>query len=437
MIAYDQDFAWLFTLSAKHAATEGMSVEVMLAETLLMGISISGGRLTWKRSPKAVPQIAKSSVTWLGMPNEHPLWFHRYCEPVIEQDQMACKVLADLIGAKVSATEVRKRKRHQKVLGKWIPHAFETCDSESLSFLRHRPGFLVKVGWKATKQHLASAVFGQDRMLLLTGKSDYHGLAGSSASAAQLRSAAANFGGGLRVTVHGWCEEKSFQRLCRKSPDLDSRIFGWVLPAKRLYTPPDHHWTKAKLIGGMFGESFRLRYIAPVSHYCPEPEIAEILTHTDDSWVVPAWCDFPFLRGQMRSEESLAWQLAAQLHNIHRKEELAAETGLWIAEVAATLSKWIRGCHARELRLLYPGPDGDPSDPLSCGIADQLLVDPKSIRDLVRGFHKVGSEEVRGQLERMRSEGWVEELENGRWKLAFPVLPDLSAKLSEIVPSVW
>ena len=252
--------------------------------------------------------------------------------------------------------------------------------------------------------------------------------------------------------MHGWCEGNSFRRLLRKKPDLDGRIFGGVLPAKRLYTPPDEEWVKAKLIGGMFGESFNLRYGAPTEHFCPDPEVAEILTHADAGWEVPAWCDSPFLRRQLRCEESLAWQLAAQLRNIQgkedkfwqlatqsrniaSKEDMATETVQWIAELAVDLSHWIRGCHAREIRLLYPGPAGDPTHSLSCSIVDQLQVTPKSVRDLMRGIHSVCSEEVREQLERIRSEGWAEELENGCWKLAFPDLPDVSAKLSEIVPS--
>lgn len=430
----DENFGWLFRLSDGHATMEGMPVEVMLAEALLMGISISGSRLTWKPSSKAVPRVAKSSVTWLGQANEHPLWFHRYCEPVIAFDGKATSVLAEQIGERASITDNRKRKRHQKALGKWIPYAFDTCDSLSLSFLRHRPGFLIKVGWKATKQHLASGVFGQDRMLLLTGKSEYLGLAGRSASAADLRSAATNSGGGLRATVHGWCEQNSFRRLCRKNTDLDPRLFGWVLPAKRLYTPPDVLWVKEKLIGGMFQSSFLMRYIRQTDHFCPVPEVAEFLTRADSDWEIPTWCDTPLIRSHLRCEESLAWQLAAQLRSIHKEEDPAQETVLWIAEVAATLSHWIRGFHAREMRLLYPGPVDNPVDRISCGIVDQLQKNPKSVRELVRGFDKVGSEKVREQLERMQSEGWVEELENGRWKLSFPVLPDLSVKVSEIAP---
>lgn len=424
-----------FHLSQRHAEMEGLPVEVTLTEGLLMGAAISGQRLIWKNSSRAIPQVGKPSVTWLGTQGEHPLWFHRYCEPVIKHDEQACGLFADLLRRNSPIGERRKRRRHEKALGRWIPHDFDSSSSESIAFLRNPTGFIVKLGWKSTKQHVSStAVFGRERMLILNGKADYHGLTGRNESAAQLRTAAVNLKGGLRVTVHGWCEQKSFRKLCRKNPDSGAELYGWLLPARAQYEIPPVEWTKFKQIGSILLPSIHLRYISPLDPYCPAPEVAEMLTHADTSWKMPSWCDCSAIRGLMGSEEQLAWQLAAQLRNLYDELAPGSELEAWLAEVAVLLSHWIRGQHANQLRMLYPGPDNNPVDAISCGIADQLQVNAKSVRELVRGFHKVSTAEVKEELERIEAEGWVEELDGGRWQLNFPDLPNLSAKLSETVP---
>ncbi|QTN31221.1 hypothetical protein HZ994_02375 [Akkermansiaceae bacterium] len=373
-------------------------------------------------------------MTWLGMQGECPQWFRRYSEPVIGADKRACGIFTQLLRQQSPQGERRTRRRHEKALGNWIPHTFDTFDPDTIAFLRNPSGFILDLGEKPAQEQVSAAVFGRERMVILHGKSDYKGLSGRSKKATQLRSAAVNVGGGLRVTVHGWCEKPSFRKICRKNPDIGVGLYGWLLPATPRFAIPPGVWTKHKLIGGMFNRSLHLRYVAPLSPYCPAPRVSEMLTHADDGWKMPAWCDHPAIRDLMRPEEQLAWQLAAQFNNLYGDLEPGSTQETWLAEVAVMLSHWVRGQHANELRMLYPGPDTNPVDPISCGIVDQLQVSQKSERELVRGLRGVATAKVKETLKRIQTEGWVERLDCKRWKLNFPDPPNLSEKLSEILP---
>jgi hypothetical protein len=430
MIDLNDKVGIFLKISHAHAKAEGMPIEVMLAQGLLMGIAISGQRLVWKVPGKKAPQVAKPSVTWLGDTGEVPLWFNRYCEPVIKRDELMQAAMSNTILKRAKA-QPRKARRHQRALGNWIPHTFEGFDTDSLGYLQNPSAFLVRPGWKPTKQHLATGFFGHDRLMLLAGKSDYGKFLGRSESAAQLRSAAANGDGGLRIAINGWCEAKAFTKLQRESLGSEAGFFGWILPSTRPYAMPDEIWVKAKLVGCILIESFNLRFSAPLEPYVPSPAVAEMLSASDDGWEVPGWCEDETIIPLLRRDEGLAWQLAAQLANIHGDLEPGSEQELHQAELAIGLAGWVRGAHARELRLAFPGPADNPVEPTSCRIADQLKLSQMTVRELVRGFHKVGTEEVKAHLGRMRRQGWVKEVGRDRWQLGFPDLPEVSAKLSK------
>lgn len=408
----------LIKLTRAHAQAEGMPEQVMLGQALLLGLGVCGERLVWKRPDKKNPQIAKASVTWLGLKGEIPLWYHRYTAPVFEWEQRAQQAFKNALQTQVS-NQPRKSRRLQRNLGQSITQAFIPSKSDLDCYNRKPTAFLVTSKWKAVDHPASTGVFGRDRLLLMAGSEEYSSFMESSESAVRLRSAGTNRGGGLRVAVNGWCDAMAFSKLMRQIDPAEAAVFGWVLPASRPYVIPEGEWVKAKLVGEILHESLKLRFSLPLDPYSPVPEVAELLSATDD-WMAPEWCAGGIIEPLLRRDEDLAWQLAAQLANIHGQLEKASWEAMELAKMAVELAVWIRWSHACQLKRIYPGPRDGPLEPVSSRIVDQLSVGPRTVREMVRGFHSVPTGAVQQQLDRMIEEGWVSPSGKRSFKLAFP-----------------
>lgn len=409
------------------AAEEGITPVVAVAQILMTGAALGGSLLTWNRGDGE--RCGRPSGTFIGSEEELPSWFEGQIAPLNEWQANIRRMAADQFDQIAAARKALQRQHTARILGGLIPELQESAEPAP-KFMD--PEFLVEIRSRIMRPAVTPNTCGRDRLVALKGIRAYRALMRPTRIATPLRQACRDLGGGLRATLHGWVPAREFHRLVRGRATEEADIFGWLLPAHRVAASGEpQEMDKAPLIL-VYEELLGLRFDAPMKSFGPDAEIAAMLDRADLSWTPPSWCGSKQLQKLLRPDESLAWLFAATMRTMSRKVPRSRSDIMAICELAACMANWIRAAHAREIRLLFPGPPTDPTDDLSCKLADKLRLGRQSTRQLLRGVHKARVEHVREELERMQNEGWVARVGRRHWQLSFPPLPDLSAKLSTI-----
>ncbi len=415
------------------AELEGLPPELLISQIMLASVGVAGSKLTWKSTFSTTPHFGRASVTFLGSRDDSAEWFLRQLQPIRDWQQLSLSYANGILQRHPKPAEIRERRRHAKMIGNYLPSFTKFLHTPPVTGpgVIH-PDLLIEVNPKIGAYHVKPNGFGRDRFVLLNGAGAYRALMRNSSRATPLRLAAVNEGSGLRTTLHGWSPRRDFHLSLRKKDPSELVGFGWLLPADRL---PGMQRTDSycpRIWEGVYRHPLLLRYLGSFPTYRPDGSISSLLYEGDTKDACPVWGHSPDKNDLLRPLEQLAWQFAPVLKLISREMKDDPQREAFHAKFAVELASWVRAAHAKEVRLLYPGPPECPADEVSCTVADKLRLGPQSVRDLVRSCHSVKTEVIRSTLARMQSEGWVKEEGKDLWKLCFPPLPELSAILSEI-----
>lgn len=429
---------YLVRFSSVHSSIEGIPAPVLVSQLLLASAGIGGHCLTWRPRGVKTPRFGNNSVSFLSGPDDVPSWFLRQLEPLAAWHESSRRAARDYFAQIPSPEELRIRRSQAKLIRGDLPlMARELQRYQEMEKKAYQADFLVEVASKVGKLDVQGKGFGEDQLVLLYRDAAYEALNRRTGNGRLLLEAAANVGAGFRTTLHGWVSRKSFRKIVRSSPREDSLAYGWLIPADRLPMVKMNTSTYTKTALPLYESALALRYLGPYEAFQPNEVIQSILDQADHGWVVPEWCDSPHLRGLLRTDEELAWQLASTLRLISQANLKDTSAIHRLASFAIPFARWIRGVHCQEIRLIFPGPSSDPTERLSCDVADRLRQRPHTVRELCRAIRGSKSDAIQAVLQRMEAEGWVRReprpsrKEGCQWSLHFSPLPDVSTYLSK------
>lgn len=406
--------------------------EVILAQALLGAIGIGGAELKWSRGGEPSSAKPKPSVSFLSSERSVPGWFRHRISALMEGMEPSNWYGTHPIEQVTNEEERQRLKQLAELAGGMLPgkkldQGYADCSS------RPTDTFLVEVGSSAPSSSVLAKYTSNDLFVLMRGAQSYKAILRTTRSAPFLKEAALNDSSGRRAVLHGWANRQDFRKIARGIDAEEVQSFGWLVSVEHSAAKMPGLSTSDMRCLSAFQPLFGLRDRKITGCYLAPAACVELLDQADSGWAPSKWYRGEVLEALARRNQALAWQIAAVLGVMSYKMERAPEEQVALAQLAASLAEWIRFMHCRELRLLFPGAPDDPTDKMSCLIADKLNLGQQSTRDLVRSGRGQKTEVVRSILWRMVDEGWVTEVSKDQWALSLGNPPDLSEILSETV----
>ncbi len=411
----------------------GVDAVDALVQTLLFGIGLAGTRLSWKlREPKSPPQVGKCSAV-ISLPETGcPWWLRLNLHAAVSLQEKAHEASRQLFLQQPTPAQVRQERDKAKMLRNWMSlHAIQLPSvplrrrPQNVEFLQTIPGR----GWFKRDD----SFFGQDRLLLVRGEKDYRRLVKHREVPPFLLEMESGGNAWPRVTFHGWMSDLAVVRTIREMDAETAGRLGWLVPAgtskEQPEDGPEHH----HFIDALFHELVMLRIGRESYCFVPTPEIAGRLDGATTGLRMLLATQPGHLHAIGLHDDRLVWQIAALLFFLVQGhgEELPRPEQVEIAEVAAAVAGRIVAGHLNVLRRAIPSKHRE--DKLATAIVDRLDKGVATVRELVRKFHKIPTEDVEVGLHRLEQDGMVARVGRGKWCLSRIPFADLSAFLSEAV----